>query len=67
MLQVALMLQHNATESTFYHMGTWRKRTHTWLAGVAQAELRLGWPGGGEIFRTSPDRPWGLPTLQYRG
>jgi len=20
-------------------------------------------PGGGEIFRTRPDRPWGLPSL----
>jgi hypothetical protein len=24
-------------------------------------------PGGGEIFRTSPDRPWGLPSLLYNG
>jgi len=24
-------------------------------------------PGGGEIFRTSPDRPWGLPSLLYKG
>jgi hypothetical protein len=22
-------------------------------------------PGGGEIFRTRPDRPWGLPSLLY--
>jgi hypothetical protein len=22
-------------------------------------------PGGGEIFRTCPDRPWGLPSLLY--
>jgi hypothetical protein len=27
-----------------------------------------GWnPGGGEIFRTRPDRPWGLPSLLYNG
>jgi hypothetical protein len=42
-------------------------------AGIAQTVYRLatGWtvrgsnPGGGEIFRTSPDRPWGQPSLQY--
>ena len=44
-------------------------------AGIAQSVLRLatGWtvrgsnPGGGEIFRTSPDRPWGPPSLLYHG
>ena len=24
-------------------------------------------PGGCEIFRTRPDRPWGLPSLLYNG
>jgi hypothetical protein len=24
-------------------------------------------PGGGEIFRTRPDRPWGQPNLLYHG
>jgi hypothetical protein len=24
-------------------------------------------PGGGEIFRIRPDRPWGLPSLLYNG
>jgi len=24
-------------------------------------------PGGGEIFRTCPDRPWGTPSLLYNG
>ena len=24
-------------------------------------------PGGGEIFRTRPDRPWGPPSLLYNG
>jgi len=24
-------------------------------------------PGGGEIFRTRPDRPRGLPSLPYNG
>jgi len=24
-------------------------------------------PGGGEIFRTCPDRPWGQPSLLYNG
>ena len=26
-----------------------------------------GNPGGGEIFRTCPDRPWGTPNLLYNG
>jgi hypothetical protein len=42
---------------------------------VAQSVWRLatGWtvrgsiPGGGEIFRTCPDRPWGPPSLLYNG
>jgi hypothetical protein len=35
--------------------------------------LTMGWtvrgsnPGGGEIFRTCPDRPWGPPSLLYNG
>ena len=34
---------------------------------------RMGWtvwgsnPGGGEIFRTRPDRRWGPPSLLYNG
>jgi len=44
-------------------------------AGIPQSVLRLatGWtvrrsnPGEGEIFRTLPDRPWGLPSLLYSG
>ena len=47
---------------------------HRW-AVVAQSVQRLstGWtvrgsnPGGGEIFRTCPERPWGLPSLLYNG
>jgi hypothetical protein len=42
---------------------------------VTQSVYRLttGWtfrgskPGGGEIFRTRPDRPWGPPSLLYNG
>jgi hypothetical protein len=44
-------------------------------AGIAQSVQRLatGWTvrgsnaGGGEIFRTRPDRPWGLPNLLDNG
>ena len=28
-------------------------------------QLHVG--NGGEIFRTCPDRPWGLPSLLYKG
>jgi hypothetical protein len=42
---------------------------------VAQSvkQLATGWtvkganPGGGEIFRTCPDRSWGPPSLLYNG
>jgi hypothetical protein len=42
---------------------------------VAQSvqQLATGWtvrgsnPGGGENFRTSPDRPWGTHGLLYNG
>jgi hypothetical protein len=45
------------------------------LAGIAQSVQRLAMgskvrgsnPGGGEIFRTSPDRPWGQPSFLYNG
>jgi hypothetical protein len=45
------------------------------LGRVAQSVQRLatGWtfrgsnPVGGEIFRTSPDRQWGPPSLLYNG
>jgi hypothetical protein len=35
--------------------------------------MAMGWtvrgsnPGGGVIFRTHPDRPWGPPSLLYNG
>jgi hypothetical protein len=46
-----------------------------YMGRVAQSVQRLatGWtvrgskPGGGEIFRTRPDRPWGPPSLLYNG
>jgi hypothetical protein len=42
---------------------------------IAQSvwQLTMGWtvqgwnPGGGEIFCTHPDRPWGPPSLLYNG
>jgi hypothetical protein len=44
-------------------------------AAIAQSVYRLatGWtvrgpnPGGGEIFHTRPDRPWGPHSLLYNG
>ena len=38
--------------------------------GIATAYYWTVWesnPGGGEIFRTCPDRPWGPPSLLYNG
>jgi hypothetical protein len=31
------------------------------------SEVRGSNPGGAEIFRTCPDRPWGPPSLLYNG
>jgi hypothetical protein len=44
-------------------------------AAIAQSVWRLATgltvrgsnPGGGEVFRSRPDRPWGLPSLLYDG
>jgi hypothetical protein len=52
-----------------------RSVTSFYVGPLAQSVYRLatGWtvrgsnPGGGEIFRTCPDRPWGLPSLLYNG
>jgi hypothetical protein len=46
-----------------------------WWPGIAQSVQRVAtdWtvlgsnPGGGEIYRTRADRPWGLPNLLYNG
>jgi hypothetical protein len=34
---------------------------------VTGSTVRGSNPGGGEIFRTCPDRPWGPPNLLYNG
>jgi hypothetical protein len=40
---------------------------------LPEYRLTTGWmvrgsnPGGGAIFRTRPDRPWGPPSLLYKG
>ena len=55
-------------------MNTFEKNVMLW-AGIAQSAERLatGWtvresnPGGGEIFRTRPDRLWAPPSLNTMG
>jgi len=40
------------------------------VVGIAMATGWTVWrsnPGGGEIFCTCPDRPWGPPSLLYNG
>jgi hypothetical protein len=52
-----------------------KRHVHMCLCGIAQSVqgLATGWtvrgsnPFGGEIFRTLPDRPWGLPSLLHNG
>ena len=52
------------------------RHTQRAQAGISQSVelLATGWTvrgsnpgGGGEIFRTPPDRPWGPPSLLYNG
>jgi len=48
-------------------------RTAPFLELMSLQLFKLGWtvrgsnPGGGEIFRTCPDRPWGPSSLLYNG
>ena len=43
------------------------------LVRCRDSSVATGWtvrgsnPGGGEIFRTRPDRPWDPPSLLYNG
>jgi hypothetical protein len=37
------------------------------IATLYELDGRGSNPGGGEIFSTCPDRPWGLPSLQCNG
>ena len=42
--------------------------TRRFIVGFTKAQaVRGSNPGGGEIFRTCPDRPWGPPRLLYNG
>jgi hypothetical protein len=43
---------------------------HAWRGPGSSVGIATGWgsnPGGGEIFRTCPDRPWGPTSLLYNG
>jgi len=44
-----------------------RKKTHTIPFTLHGPRARGSNPGGGEIIRNRPDRPWGSPSLQYYG
>ena len=58
------------TEHLKIHSDTWsaispvRMHCFKWCTGWTG---RGSNPGGGEIFRTRPDWPWGLPSLLYNG
>jgi hypothetical protein len=47
------------------------RRSLMYLISLDYVRLATGWtvqgsnPGGGKIFRTYPDRPWGPPSLLY--
>jgi hypothetical protein len=64
-------------KNTTVQHNPWVYRCHMFQkwAGTAQSEWRLATsctvqgsnPGGGEIFRTLPDRPWSPSSLLYNG
>ena len=66
---------HTHTQTYIYIYIHTHTHTHTLGAGIAQSVRRLatGWrvlgsnPGGGKIFRTRPDRPWGPCILLHNG
>ena len=60
---------------SYYKFSLLKHFTKGTVVRVAQSVKRLASgravlgsnPGGGEIFRTCPDRPWGPPSLLYNG
>jgi hypothetical protein len=73
-------MTHVVCKNRFYHEfnrdpGDFGYIFKTRVGRVAQSvqQLATGWtvrgsnPGGGEIFRTCPDRLWGPPSLLYNG
>ena len=50
-----------------------RSSYNIYIPNMKYPRLATGWtvrgsnPGAGDIFRTRPDRPWGLPGLLYNG
>jgi hypothetical protein len=44
-----------------------RAQMTVWHMHIAKWTVRGSNTGGGEIFRTCPDRPWGPPSLLYDG
>jgi hypothetical protein len=67
--------QRNAQVCYLLYLSIYFCLTCCGWAGIAQSVWRLatGWrirgsnPGGDEIFRTRPDRPWGPHNLLYNG
>jgi len=50
-----------------YTQRTTHNKAHTSSFNVTGWTARGSNPGGSEIFRTRPDRPWGPPNLLYNG
>jgi hypothetical protein len=47
--------------------GTVGRDSSVGIATRYRLDVRGSNPGGGEIFRSRPDRPWGPPSLLYNG
>jgi hypothetical protein len=51
----------NFLQLVLYNLSSWMEILST------TSKVRGSNPGGGEIFSTRPDRPWGPPSLLYNG
>ena len=62
-------MQRSVTETPAHRTERATQENRTFL----KKDLSTGWTvggsnsGGGDIFRTGPDRPWGPPSLLYNG
>jgi hypothetical protein len=58
---------HNWLVGSDHDVVVWEKNLFEFLCWDTRWVVRGSNPGGGEIFCTRPDRPWGPPSLLYNG
>ena len=61
------LLRGGGMNSRTVHLCRWAAIAHSVKRLATGWTVRESNPGGGEIFLTCPDRPWGPPSLLYNG